>query len=111
MTALVTKIRTDVGQMSVPNSAIASGAVMVVAVHKHEVKSLSRLPYALGDRVVSTYMNETGTVKELTPFHTVVMLDSGKELTFLNNSVLSGAVAIARIAKVDDAQSRTKGEA
>jgi hypothetical protein len=79
MTALVTKIRTDVGQMSIPNSAIASGVVIMVAIHKHEdkheVKSLSRLPYAIGDRVVSTYMKEEGVVKELTPLHTVIVLD------------------------------------
>jgi small-conductance mechanosensitive channel len=108
MTALVTKIRTDVGQMSIPNSAIASGAVIVVAIHKHETKSLSRLPYAIGDRVVSTYMNEQGVVKELTPLHTVVALDSGKELTFLNNSVLSGVVAIARIVQAGDVQPKAK---
>jgi small-conductance mechanosensitive channel len=97
MTVLVTKIRTDVGQMSIPNSAIASGAVILVAVQKQEVKSLSRLPYAIGDRVISTYMNEEGVVQELTPLRTVIKLDSGKELTFLNSSVLSGAVAIAKI--------------
>jgi small-conductance mechanosensitive channel len=101
MTALVTKIRTDVGQMSIPNSAIASGTVIVTTIHKHDVKSFSRLPYAIGDRVVSTYMNEEGVVKELTPFHTVIALDSGRELTYLNNSVLSGAVAIARITKIN----------
>lgn len=104
MTALVTKIRTDVGQMSIPNSAIASGAVIIIAIHKHETKSLSRLPYTVGDRVVSTYMNEEGVVKELTPLHTVILLDSEKELTFLNNSVLSGAVAIAKIAKTKGVQ-------
>jgi small-conductance mechanosensitive channel len=101
MTALVTKIGTDVGQMSIPNSAIASGTVIVTTIHKHEVKSLNRLPYVIGDRVVSTYMNEEGVVKELTPFHTIIALDSGKELTYLNNSVLSGAVAIARITKTN----------
>lgn len=99
MTTLVTKIRTEVGQMAIPNSAIASGAVIVTAIHKHETKSLSRLPYAIGDRVVSTYMTGEGVVQELTPLHTVIALDSGKELTFLNNSVLSGAVAIAKIAQ------------
>ena len=108
MTALVTKIRTDVGQMSVPNSAIASGAVIVVAIHKHETRSLSRLPYSIGDRVVSTYMNEEGVVKELTPLHTVIALDSGRELTFLNNSVLSGSVSIARIAQAKDASPKVK---
>ena len=111
MTALVTKIRTDVGQMSIPNSAIASGIVIMVAIHKHESKSLNRLPYVIGDRVVSTYMNEEGVVKELTPLHTVIMLDSGKELTFLNNSVLSGTVAIARIAETKGVQPKTKEKA
>ena len=111
MTALVTKIVTDVGQMSIPNSAIASGAVIMINIHKHEVKSLSRLPYALGDRVFSTYMNEEGVVKELTPLHTIIALDSGKELTFLNNSVLSGAVAIAKIAETKSIQPKTKEKA
>jgi small-conductance mechanosensitive channel len=111
MTALVTKIRTDVGQMSIPNSAIASGAVIMIAIHQHEAKSLSRLPYTIGDRVVSTYMNEEGVVKELTPLHTVIALDSGKELTFLNNSVLSGAVAIAKIAQTKGLQPQTKEKA
>ena len=111
MSALVTKIRTDVGQMSIPNSAIASGAVIVVTIHKHEIKSLSRLPYAIGDRVVSTYMNEEGVVKELTPLHTVIALDSGKELTFLNNSVLSGSVAIARIAQTKGVQPKAREKA
>jgi small-conductance mechanosensitive channel len=111
MTALVTKITTDVGQMSIPNSAIASGAVIMIAIHKHETKSLSRLPYAIGDRVISTYMNEVGVVKELTPLHTVIMLDSGKELTFLNNSVLSGAVAIAKLDNIKSVQPQTKEKA
>jgi len=111
MTALVTRIGTDVGLMSIPNSAIASGAVLLIAVHKHESKSFSRLPYAIGDRVVSTYMNEEGVVQELTPLHTVIALDSGKELTFLNNSVLSGAIAVAKIARTKGVQSQTKEKA
>jgi hypothetical protein len=44
-------------------------------------------------------MNEQGTIKELTALHTTVLLDSGKEIIFLNNSVLSGAVAIAKITR------------
>jgi small-conductance mechanosensitive channel len=111
MSALVTKIRTDVGQMSIPNSAIASGTVVITAIDKYESKSYSRLPYALGDRVISTYMNEEGVVKELTPLHTVIVLDSGKELTFLNNSVLSGAVAVAKVAKAKDLQTQTREKA
>jgi small-conductance mechanosensitive channel len=97
MTALVTKIKTDVGLMSIPNSAIASGSVIITAVHRQEAKYQSRLPYSRGDRVVTTYMNEEGTVKELAPLHTTILLDSGKELTFLNNSILSGTIAVAKI--------------
>lgn len=104
ITALVTKIRTDVGQMSIPNSAIASGVVIITAIHKYEAKSQSRLPYSVGDRVVTSYMNEEGIVKELTPLHTTILLDSGKELTFLNNSILSGTVAIAKITQTKKAQ-------
>jgi small-conductance mechanosensitive channel len=107
MTVLVTRIRTDVGQMSIPNSAIASGAVIVTAIHEYEATSQSRLPYAVGDRVVTTYMNEEGIVKELTPLNTKILLDSGKELTYLNSSVLSGTVAVAKIAQTEDARSQT----
>jgi small-conductance mechanosensitive channel len=103
ITALVTIIRTDIGQMSIPNSAIASGTVIITRIHKYEAKSESRLPYAIGDRVVTTYMNEEGIVKELTPLHTTILLDSGKELTFLNNSILSGTIAIAKITQTKNA--------
>jgi small-conductance mechanosensitive channel len=106
MTALVTRIRTDVGQMSIPNSAIASGAVIVTAIHKYDAKSQSRLPYSVGDKVVTTYMNEEGIVKELTPLHTVILLYSGRELTFLNNSVLSGAVAVAKVTQTREKRAR-----
>jgi small-conductance mechanosensitive channel len=104
MTALVTRIRTDVGQISVPNSAIASGTVIITTVQKYETKaeSQSRLPYSAGDRVVTTLMNEQGLVKELTPLHTTILLDSGKELTVLNNSILSGAVAVAKVTRARD---------
>lgn len=108
MTVIVTKIATDVGQMSIPNSAIASGAVIMIHIHQHEVKSPSRLPYAVGDRVVSTFMNEEGVVKELTPLHTVIALNSGRELTLLNNSVLSGGVTIAKIVQTKGVQPKTK---
>jgi small-conductance mechanosensitive channel len=111
ITALVTIIRTDVGQMSIPNSAIASGAVIITAIHKYEAKSESRLPYAIGDRVVTSYMNEEGIVKELTPLHTTILLDSGKELMFLNNSILSGTVAIAKITQTQKTPIQTREKA
>jgi hypothetical protein len=56
-------------------------------------------------------MNEEGVVQELTPLHTVIALDSGKELTFLNNSVLSGAVAVAKIAQTKGVRPQTKEKA
>jgi small-conductance mechanosensitive channel len=97
MTALVMRIRTDVGQITIPNSAIASGGGIITAVQKPDAAQESRLRYALGDRVITSLMNEQGTIKEITAFHTTVLLDSGKEITFLNNSILSGAVPIAKI--------------
>lgn len=108
ITALVTRIRTDVGQMSIPNSAIASGTVIITAIHKYEAKSQSRLPYSIGDRVVTSYKNEEGIVKELTPLHTTILLDSEKELTFLNNSILSGTVAIAKITQTKNTKIQTR---
>jgi len=99
MTALVMRIRTDVGQITIPNSAVASGAVIITSVRKPEPGFESRLPYSVGDRVVTLYKNETGTVKEITAFHTTILLDSGNEIVFLNNSVLSGIVGIAKITK------------
>ena len=98
MTALVMRIQTDTGQITIPNSAIASGGIIITAVRKYEEPlKEGRLHYAVGDRVITSYDNEQGIVKELTPLQTVVLLDSGKEITFLNNSVLSGQVAIAKI--------------
>ena len=98
MTTLVMRIQTDLGQISVPNSAIASGAVIITDVRRYEEPlKEGRLPYTLGDRVVTSFMNEQGIVKKLTPLSTVVHLDSGKEITFLNNGVLSGTVSIAKI--------------
>jgi small-conductance mechanosensitive channel len=97
MSALVMRIRTDVGQITIPNSAVASGGVIVTAVRQPEPQQESRLHYVVGDRVITSYKYEEGTVKEITPFHTKVQLDSGKEITFLNTSVLSGPVAIAKV--------------
>ncbi len=83
--------------MSIPNSAITSGSVIITTIHTYKEKYPSRLPYSIGDRVVTTYVNAEGTIKEVTPLHTTIELDSGRELTFLNNSILSGTVAIAKI--------------
>jgi small-conductance mechanosensitive channel len=99
LTALVTRIRTDTGIMTIPNSSISSGAIVITKLQKYENIPQRRLPYQVGDRIVTTYMPGEGTVRELTALRTVVALDSGREVTFLNTSVLSGAVAVARVTK------------
>jgi small-conductance mechanosensitive channel len=99
MTALVLRIQTDVGQVTIPNSAVASGGVIITILGKYPGLKESRLNFTLGDRVITSYKNEEGTIKEITPLNTTVQLDSGIEITFLNNSVLSGAVPIAKITR------------
>ncbi len=94
---LATRIRNDIGQVSVPNSAIASGAITVTRIQEYEASLQNRLPYSLGDRVITTYIAGEGVIKELTSLHTIILLESGKELTFLNSSILSGSVAVAKI--------------
>jgi|WetSurMetagenome_2_1015567.scaffolds.fasta_scaffold01108_7 small-conductance mechanosensitive channel len=97
LTALVTRIRTDVGFVTIPNSAISSGAIVITKLQKYDGGSFARLPYAVGDRVATTLMPGEGTVKSITALRTVLLLDSGRELTILNNSVFSGAVTIAKL--------------
>jgi len=97
---LVTRIRNDSGGVLViPNTAISQGNIIITTFPASEALALSRLPYAKGDRIYTTYMNEQGVVKELTPFSTKILLDSGKELTFLNSTVLNGTIAVAKISK------------
>jgi small-conductance mechanosensitive channel len=105
MTAMVTRIRNDVGgQLVIPNSAIVQGSVIITKVPACEnLSEVGRLPYVVGDRVFTTYMSGEGVVKELTSFYTKILLDSGRELTFLNNSVFLGSVAVAKVsAQVDE---------
>ena len=102
MTALIMRIQTDVGQITIPNSAIASGGVIITCIRDNEVLKESRLHYKIGDRVISSFMNEQGMVKQITPYNTIIQLDSGKEITLLNNSILSGAVVIAKISQASE---------
>ena len=95
--AMTTRVRTDTGVVTIPNSAIASGMIIITKMQQREETLPSRLPYLLGDRVVTTYMQSEGTVAEITPLHTRILLDSGRELTFPNNSVLAGSIAVAKI--------------
>jgi small-conductance mechanosensitive channel len=98
LTPLVTRIRTDVGIVTIPNSAISSGTVVITKLQKYEGTPFARLPYEVGDRVVTTLMVGEGTVKSITALRTVLMLDSGRELTVLNSSIFSGSVTVAKIA-------------
>jgi small-conductance mechanosensitive channel len=101
ITAMVTRIRNDFGGIIVvPNTAIIQGGVIITKFPTQDTNSISRLPYSVGDRVYTTYMNGEGRVTELTSFHTKIMLDSGRELTFMNSSVVQGSVAVARISQV-----------
>jgi small-conductance mechanosensitive channel len=98
ITTMFTRIRNDMGGMIIiPNTALISGSIIVTKMPHDDSAPGSRLPYALGDRVYTTYLNENGTVKEITPLQTKILLDSGKTITFLNTSVMTGMVAIARI--------------
>ena len=99
MSTLVTRFRNDAGGMlSIPNTAISQGGVIITRFSDlKNVTTVSRLPYEKGDRVYTTYMNAKGVVVALDSIHTRIRLDTGMELSFLNNSVLSGTVAVAKI--------------
>jgi small-conductance mechanosensitive channel len=98
ITAMATKVKNDVGgRIVIPNTAIMQGGVIITSFSGHEADVMVRLPYSSGDRIYTTYLNQEGVVTELTSFYTKILLDSGKELTFLNTSVLTGNVAVARI--------------
>jgi small-conductance mechanosensitive channel len=103
VTSLVTRFRNDAGGvLTIPNTAIIQGSVMITRFHALNDGALTnRLPYAKGDRVYTTYMNATGTVEEVDPIHTRIKLDSGMELSFMNNSVLLGTIAVAKIVTQD----------
>ncbi len=98
ITSLVTKVKNDFGgQMIIPNTAIMQGSIIITSFQSQDANPVQRLPYTIGDRIYTTYLNQEGIVTELTPFQTKILLDSGKEVTFLNTSVLLGSVAVARI--------------
>ena len=113
ITTMFTKIRNDVGgEIVVPNTALIQGSIIMTRIPTEEPTPMSRLPYSLGDRVYTTYLNEGGTVKDISPFQTKILLDSGKEITFLNTSVITGSVAVAKVSKVStEVKTNRKDEA
>jgi len=104
VTAMVTRIRTDVGgQLVIPNSAVVQGSVVVTKIPAYpSLSEAGRLPYRIGDRVYTTYVPGEGVVRELTPLYTKILMDSGRELTFLNTSVFMGSVAVAKVSPKSD---------
>ena len=98
ITTTFMRIRNDSGSETViPNNAIMQGLVKLTRLTTNRgVPSLS-LPYSLGDRVYTTYIEGEGVVTEITSYHTKISLDSDKEIWIPNNSVLTGTVHIARI--------------
>ena len=68
MSALVMRIRTDVGQITIPNSAISSGGVIITAIRTPDPAQENRLNYKLGDRVITSFKLEEGVVKEIRHF-------------------------------------------
>jgi small-conductance mechanosensitive channel len=113
ITTMFTRIRNDMGgEIIVPNTALIQGSIIVTKIPSDDSTPKSRLPYSLGDRVYTTYMNEEGTVTDISPLHTKILLDSGREITFLNTSVIAGSVAIAKVSNVSpEPKTKRKGEA
>jgi len=97
ITAMFTRIRNDSGgETIIPNNALIQGSVVVTKIPSSD-SIKPKLPYSIGDRIYTTYIGGEGTITEIKSFHTKALLDSGKEVTIPNNSVLTGAVQIARL--------------
>ncbi|HVQ01228.1 MAG TPA: mechanosensitive ion channel domain-containing protein [Candidatus Thermoplasmatota archaeon] len=68
ITSLVTRVRNDFGgQIAIPNTAIMGGNIIVTSFDETE-EVARRLPYAKGDRVYTTYMNQEGSLPRLPRF-------------------------------------------
>jgi small-conductance mechanosensitive channel len=99
VTPMFTRIRNNSGADTViPNTAIISGGVTLTKTSIGAVVS-HKLPYAVGDRIFTSYVGGEGTVVEITSFQTRVELDEGREVTIPNSSVLTGQTQIAKIKK------------
>jgi len=102
ITTTFVRIRNDTGSETIiPNSAMLQGIVKLTKLPSHVTKS-HNLPYSLGDRIYTTYIEGEGVVTEITPYHMKIHLDSEKEVTIPNNSILTGAAHIAQIRGVKD---------
>jgi small-conductance mechanosensitive channel len=98
ITTLYTEISNDSGSVTViPNSAIIQGTVSIAKLPSTPSVE-TRFMYVVGERIYTNYGGGgEGVVTEVTPFHTRVMLDSGRESTIPNGSIFAGTVHVARV--------------
>ncbi len=83
ITTLYTKISNNSGSDTIiPNNAIVSGAVSISHLPTDARAISNRLHYSVGDRIYTSYIGGEGTVTEITPYSTQVMLDSGGRLLY-----------------------------
>jgi small-conductance mechanosensitive channel len=104
ITSMFTRIRNNLGgETIIPNSALIQGAVTLTKIPSNGPVHL-KLPYSTGDRIYTTYIGGEGVVTEITSFYTKILLDSSKEVTIPNNSIITGAIQIAKIKDNSDAK-------
>jgi small-conductance mechanosensitive channel len=102
VTSLYTRISSNSGGDTViPNSAIISGNILISRLPTDTTTISTRLNYAVGDRIYTSYIGGEGTVTEITPYSTRVLLDSGRDAMIPNNGIFTGMVQIARIREPD----------
>jgi len=98
ITTFYTKVLNDSGSETVvPNAAVIQGSVPVTRLSADGSAPASRLDYSVGDRIYTNYIGGEGTVTGITPFHTKVHLDSGRDATIPNNGIFSGNIQIAKV--------------
>ncbi len=109
ISALVTRFRNDTGGISVNTKHRNCRREASIVTRFPDVNGdlVRRLPYTKDDRVYTTYMNTEGVVARLDSMHTRIRLDSGMELSFLNNSILSGTIAVAKIVGENKEENKT----
>jgi small-conductance mechanosensitive channel len=98
ITSLYTRILNTSGSETViPNAAIIQGSAVVSKLSTDDSSLSTRLHYSVGDKIYTSYISGEGTVVEITPLHTKIHLDSGRDARIPNNSIFSGAVQIATV--------------
>jgi small-conductance mechanosensitive channel len=98
ITSLYTRISTNSGSDTViPNSAIVSGTTSISRLPTDPNAISTRLHFAVGDRIYTSYVGGEGTVLEITPYSTRVLLDSGRDAMIPNTSIFTGMVQIAKL--------------